>query len=116
VVFVLASLAFEWLPLKLLLVPRRIRHERARQMAHRAYAARILAAHERRDGMVFFVALGERYVELVTDDSLDRRIGQQRWNAIVAELTQGAKRGDLSNAIGTAIAACGRELAQHFPK
>ncbi len=115
-VFVLASLALEWPPLKLLHVPRRLKHERARQFAHRAFAARILAAHERRTGMVFFAALGERYVELVTDDALDRKIGQQRWNAIVADFTVAAKSGRLVDGLESAIAACGTALAEHFPR
>ncbi|MEJ0026464.1 MAG: TPM domain-containing protein [Rhizomicrobium sp.] len=116
VVFVLASLALEWPPLKLLLVPRRLKHERARQFAHRAFAARILAAHERRLGMVVFASLGERYVELVTDDALDRRIGQDKWNAIVAEFTATAKTGRIADGLENAITACGWHLAQHFPR
>ena len=113
-VFVATSLLFEWLPLKLLLVPRRMKHERARQLAHRAFAARILAAQERRTGMVFFAALGERTVELVTDDALDRRIGQARWNAIVADVTAQAKAGRVVDGLEQAIAACGTALAEHF--
>jgi len=116
IVFALISVAFEWPVLKSLLVPRRMKHERARQLAHRAFAARILAAHERKTGMVFFASLGERYVELVTDDALDRKIGQARWNAIVAEFTAQAKAGRLVDGLEQAIAACGTALAEHFPR
>ena len=115
-VFVAASLVLEWLPLKLMLVPRRLKHERARQFAHRAFAARILAAHDRQVGMVVFASLGERYVELVTDDALDRRIGQAEWNRIVAEFTAAAKTGRTADALAQAIAACGAALGQHFPR
>jgi putative membrane protein len=114
-VFALLSLALEWTPLKLLLVPRRLRHQRAREFAHRAFAARILAAQDRRPGMVVFLSLGERYVELVTDDELDRRIGQAAWNRIVADFTAAARRGTLADALEGVIAACGAQLAQHFP-
>jgi len=114
-VFVLVSLALEWPVLKLMLVPRRMKHERARQFAHRAFAARILAAQERKTGMVVFASLGERYVELVTDDALDRRIGQARWNAIVADFTATARSGRVADGLERAIAACGAALAEHFP-
>jgi putative membrane protein len=113
--FVLVSLALEWVPLKLLLVPRRQKHLRAMQMAHRAFAARILAARERTSGMLIFVALGERYVELVTDDVLDRRVGQPFWDRIVKDLTADARRGDLANGLVKAVEECGKALAQHFP-
>jgi len=115
-VFVLVSLALEWPVLKALLIPRRLKHERARQFAHRAFAARILAARERKIGMVFFASLGERYVELVTDDALDRKIGQERWNAIVADFTAEAKAGRLVDGLEQAILACGAALTEHFPR
>ncbi|MBV9045663.1 MAG: hypothetical protein JO348_15050 [Alphaproteobacteria bacterium] len=116
VVFVLVSVVLEWLPAKLLLVPRRQKEERARQFAHRAFAATILAAREREVGMVLFASLGERYVELVTDDALDRRVGQAVWNGIVADFTAAARAGRLADGLSGAIEACGRQLAQHFPK
>ena len=116
ILFAVLSLLLEWLPLKLLLVPKRHKHERARQFAHRAFAARILAAHERRPGMVLFLSLGERAIELVTDDELDRRVGQERWNAIVALFTAAAKAGRVTDGLAAAIEACGGELAKHFPK
>jgi putative membrane protein len=115
-VFVLVSLALEWPPLKLMLVPRRLKHERARQFAHRAFAARILAAKDRKTGMVVFVSLGERYIELVTDDALDRVIGQTTWNRIVGDFTSSVRATGVTEALISAIDRCGLELAKHFPK
>jgi putative membrane protein len=114
-VFVAVSLVLEWPVLKLMLVPRRMKHERARQFAHRAFAAHILAARERKSGMVLFASLGERYVELAADDALHQKIGQARWDAIVSDFTQAAKSGRLVDALEQAIQACGAELATHFP-
>ena len=116
ILFAAVSLVLEWLPLKLLLVPRRHRHERARQFAHRAFAARVLAAHDRKPGMVLFASLGERAIELVTDDELDRRVGQAKWNEIVARFTGAAKDGRVTDGLIEAIEACGAELAKQFPK
>jgi putative membrane protein len=115
VVFAAVSLLLEWPPLKLMLVPRRHKADRARQFAHRAFAARILAANERKPGMLVFLSLGERCIELVTDDALDRKVGQLRWNAIIADFTAAAKRGHTGEALVAAINACGAELERHFP-
>jgi putative membrane protein len=116
IVFVAVSAALEWLPLKLWVVPRHYRRERARQLAHRAFAARILAARERKTGMLLFVSLGERTVELVTDDALDRKIGQARWNAIIADCTAAAAKGQIGDGLVHAVQDCAEELAKHFPK
>lgn len=115
VVFAGVSLLLEWLPLKLMLVPRRHKADRARQFAHRAFAARILAAQDRKPGMLVFLSLGERCIELVTDDALDRKVGQLRWNTIVADFSAAARQGDTGEALAAAIAACGVELEKHFP-
>jgi putative membrane protein len=115
-VFVVVSLVLEWPPLKLLLVPQRLKHERARQFAHRAFAARVLAAKDRKTGMVVFVSLGERYIELVTDDALDRVIGQTTWNRIVGDFTSTVRGAGVAEALTSAIDRCGLELAKHFPK
>ena len=114
--FAIVSLALEWLPLRLLLVPRHVRRGHAREMAHRAFAAHILAARERKPGMVLFVSLGERAIELVTDDELDRRIGQAAWNRIIDDFARAAKAGRRIEGLESAIAACGAALAEHFPR
>jgi putative membrane protein len=48
--FIVLSLILDWLPLRLLLVPRRARHAHARQLAHREFAARILANAQHLNG------------------------------------------------------------------
>ena len=44
--FGVAAVAFDWRPLKLLLVPKIIQQTRARTLAHREFAAGILAARD----------------------------------------------------------------------
>ena len=103
-VFVALSLLFDWLPLRLLLVPAEIRKARARNLAHREFAARILGTH--RGGILLFVSLAERYVELIADRELHARVGQPVWDRIVSELTADTKTGSLPEALLKAVAKC----------
>jgi putative membrane protein len=57
--FGLTALALEWWPLRLALVPKRLKQMRARNMAHREFASGILAARDRKEGLLFFASLGE---------------------------------------------------------
>lgn len=106
--FAAFSLLFDWLPLRLRLVPRAIRTARARNLAHREFAARILTTH--RGGLLLFVSLAERYVELLADRSLHALVGQQTWDRIVGELTASARTQPLAEALLAAIASCGAAL------
>ena len=112
--FTAFSLLFDWLPLRLRLVPRTIRSARARNLAHREFAARILTTH--RGGLLLFVSLGERYVELLADRELHAQVGQQTWDRIVAELTASARKKPLAECLLAAIASCTAALPATAPK
>jgi putative membrane protein len=104
--FVVFSVLFDWFPLRLRLVPKRIRHFHARVLAHREFAARILASHELKGGILFFVSLGERYAEIIADRDIHARVGTDTWNKIVADFVTAAKQGRIPDGIVSAIAAC----------
>lgn len=114
--FGLATLAFEWRPLRLALVPPRLKQMRARNMAHREFAAGILAARDHAEGLLFFAALGEHYVQIVASREVHARVGEEAWQRIVSEFSARAKPGNLSDALVSAIEACADRLATHFPK
>ena len=113
-VFAAFALAFDWFALRLLLVPKRVKHEHARNLAHREFAARILAPG--REGILFFVSLGERYVEILATREIHARVGEAAWNAIVVDFTAAAKAGRIADGAVAATEACAGHLAAHFPK
>lgn len=115
-IFALAAFLCDWFPLRLLLVPSRAKREHAHNLAHREFAARILAAADRKDGVLFFVSLGERYVEILATRAVHAKVGEAAWNAIVAEFVGAAKAGRIVDGAVTAIEACAKHLATHFPK
>ncbi|HSC18496.1 MAG TPA: hypothetical protein VLC74_06235 [Rhizomicrobium sp.] len=115
-VFGMTALSFEWRPLKLALVPPLIKQMRARNMAHREFAAGILAGREHPEGVLFFASLAERYVEIIASREVHARIGEAAWQAIVSDFVGGAKTGNLADAFVGAISSCADLLAAHFPK
>jgi putative membrane protein len=112
--FAAFSLLFDWLPLRLLLVPHTIRTAKARNLARREFAARVLTTH--RGGLLLFVSLGERYVELLADRELHAQVGQQTWDRIVGELTASARQKQLAECLLAAIASCSAALPATAPK
>jgi putative membrane protein len=110
-VFIVLSLLFDWWPLRMLLVPRHIRGRHAQALAHREFAARILASQERKGGILFFVSLGERYAEIIADRETHARVGEAAWKAILGNYLASAKRGHIADGIVTAIDACAAATA-----
>ena len=113
--FAVVSLLFDWLPLRLLLVPKHIKHAHARSLAHHAFAARVLAQTDRKPGIVFFVSLGERYVEVVTDRDVDLKVPQGIWDEVIADFTRAAKQKRLADGLVAAAEACIKVLETHYP-
>jgi putative membrane protein len=108
--FVVLSLLFEWLPLRLALVPRAIRRHRAQALAHREFAARILASHERKGGVLLFVSLGERYAEILADRETHMRVGAAAWERVLADYLADAKAQPVAEAIVKAVHSCAAAL------
>jgi len=114
--FIVLSLVLDWLPLRLLLVPRRIKHAHARQLAHREFAARILANAQHRNGVLFFVSLGERYVEIIADRDIHARVPEGAWDKIVADFIAAVKSGRFADGFIAALDACAALLETHYPR
>ncbi len=109
-VFAAAALAADWFPLRLSLVPGRAKRDHARVMAHREFAARILAPADHREGVLLFVSLGERTVEIIATQGVHRKVGDAAWNTIVADFLAAAKDARIAEGVVAAIGACAARL------
>jgi putative membrane protein len=115
VVFVAATLAFSWMPVRMALVPRRIKRLRAHRAAIEQFHARGLARLEDRAGVLIFVSLAERYTRIVPDEHLATKIRPQEWQAAIDALTAHMKDGRIADGFVAAVERCGAILAQHVP-
>jgi len=116
VVFILLTLLFEFLPsLHMALVPKRLRHARATRLAHaQFYEQGVQLTHEH-SGVLLFVSMAERYVEIVADKGIHEKIGEVRWQAIVAAFLDKVQAGDMTGGFVAAISGCGEAMAEHYP-
>lgn len=111
----MVTFAMDYMPLRLMALPRSAKNHRSREMAHRAFAAHILARNDRKTGVLLFVSFGERYVEVVTDRDVDLHIPQSVWDNIIRDFTAAAKQGRGGEALPVAVEACAKVLAEHYP-
>lgn len=114
--FILFALLLDWRPLRLRIVPAATKRKHARALAHREFASRILADARRRNGVLFFVSLGERHVEVLADRETHARVPPGTWEKLVADFIAAVKADRLGDGFVAAIEACGAVLSEHYPR
>lgn len=113
--FVVLALAFRWPALKLRLIPKRILQDRAALLAKAQFLAQGLHRTAGGTGVLIFVSVAERYVEIVADRGIDAKVGPDVWQSAVDKFTAQVKAGNVAGGFLAAVADCGKVLAEYFP-
>ena len=114
-VFVLGAVLMQWEALRFAIVPSSIKRARAHQKAVEQFLAQNLHTTKGHTGVLINVSFAERYAEVIADEGIYRKVPQETWNGVVETLTTHLGRGRRVEGFVTAIGACGKILAEHFP-
>jgi putative membrane protein len=115
VLIVLTALC-DWMPIRLWLVPTHVKHTHARQLAHREFHAHFAGDKATRECILFFVSLGERYVEIIADRETHARVPSNVWNKMIGDFTAAVAAGRVADGLLGAIESCGSILKAHYPR
>jgi putative membrane protein len=96
-------------------VPAAVKNRAARGLAHLEFAERVAGRTTKANGMLIFVALGERHVEIVADAGLARAVSDGVWATVIAGMTESLRAGRTTEAVIAGIDASAGILAQAFP-
>jgi uncharacterized membrane protein len=69
---------------------------------------------EHNNGVLIYLQLAERSIEIVADRGIQRQVSPQAWQDIVSAMVEPLRRGDQEGALLLAIAQVGQLLAAHF--
>jgi len=103
--FVEASL--EWGPL--------FRGQTARQRAIEVFSRLRVWDTEENSGVLIYLLLADRDVEIVADRGIDARVGAAEWERICKEMESLFRQGRFEEGVVTGIAAITEHLVRHFP-
>lgn len=70
---------------------------------------------ELNSGVLIYLQLIDRRVEIVADRGVDRRLGQPFWDAICRRMEGAFQAGDFEEGTLQALSTIGHALAEHFP-
>ncbi|HLQ26786.1 MAG TPA: TPM domain-containing protein [Acidiferrobacterales bacterium] len=114
--FVAAMGVLHWSPLKMFFVPAALQRRYARRLAREQFFVQGLHLTHERTGVLLFVSVAERYVEILADAGIHERSSKGEWDDIVTHFIADVTAGRIEQGFLSAIAACGDKLAQHFPR
>jgi putative membrane protein len=114
-ILIIATLIFDFIPIRLCLVPARTKRAHARQLAHREFAAQYARGGPPLKRILLFVSLGERYVEILADHETYASLDPDVWQKTVSNFVSAVQSDRLADGILTAIQACGGILCTHHP-
>ncbi|RON87552.1 MULTISPECIES: TPM domain-containing protein [Pseudomonas] len=115
VTFIVLCLVFRIPRITTRLIPRSVRHWRASNLARRQFLEQNLHHTVGSTGMLIFVCEAERYVEILVDEGISKRLDDKTWDAIVQAFTQQVKQGQTLQGFINCIEACGELLKVHVP-
>lgn len=96
-------------------VPGFVKRRHAHETALREFTARGLTLTRGRTGVLLYVAVQERYAEIVADAGIDGKVDEATWKAIIEPLLAAAREDRLREGLEAAVAAVGQVLAAHAP-
>jgi len=112
---VLAALLLFVPGLHLKLVPARVKHARASRLAKAQFYQQGVHVTAHHCGVLFFVSLAERHVEIVADKGIHEKLGEAHWRRIIDLFVAKVRRGQVVEGFVDAIGACGSAMAEHYP-
>jgi putative membrane protein len=86
---------------------------RTRRRAAAAFLEQEVFQTAGRTGILLFVSLFERRVVVLADSGIHARVEDGAWDAVVARIVEGIRRGDPGAALAAAIQDCGDLLVRH---
>ncbi len=114
-VFLILAVLLLPMPVRTALVPPRVKRLHAHQRAIEQFLAQNLHTTAEHTGVLIFVSVAERHVEILADTAIDVRVAPGTWKGIVNDLTAALAKGHAADGLVSAIGAAGEHLARHFP-
>ena len=115
VVFLIVALILAHPRLRVRVVPRRAREDRAHAEAMRQFFAQGLDKTAGRTGVLIFASRAERYAAIIADAGINEKVSPAVWEDAVATLVAAIREDRAADGFVAAVEQCGAVLATHFP-
>lgn len=105
-----------WEPLRLFLVPGRVKHHRVRLRAETCFKVGAERRTHGRTGILIYLSLAERRAEIVADQAIAGKVDPVVWGDAMAAMIAEIREGRIADGMIAAVERVGVVLAEHFPR
>ena len=113
--FVVAAVVFRLPVIMMRLVPKRVKHWRASNLARRQFLENNLHHTQGETGVLIFVSEAEHFVEIIADRGISQKVDNAQWQGIVNDFTQQVKNGNTKQGFVQCVEQCGQLLTEYAP-
>src|SRR6187551_3326714 len=92
-----------------------LRNQSARERALEVFSQLRIWDTEHNNGVLIYLLLADRDVEIIADRGIHQRVGDETWEAICREMEAAFRQGKFESGVITGIHAVGNQLREHFP-
>ena len=92
-----------------------VRATSARERAIEVYSQLRVWDTEHNNGVLIYLLLADRDVEIVADRGIDAKVGHAKWETICHEMETHFSQGQFESGVIEGIRAIGDHLKEHFP-
>jgi uncharacterized membrane protein len=71
---------------------------------------------EHNNGVLIYLLLADRKVEIIADRGVHAKLGQPVWDAVCKEMEVAFRRGDFDTGVIAGVRSVGEHLARHYPQ
>ena len=91
------------------------RGQTARERAIDVFSQLRIWDTEHNNGVLIYLLLSDRNVEIVADRGIDAKVGPREWERICRKMEAAFRQGDFEGGVVGGIQEVTRHLAEHFP-
>lgn len=113
-VFLALAMLFQWAPLRVWLVPDQVKQQRASRNARAQFLSQQVHWTPHRAGILIFVSVAERYVEIIVDQAIAAKTENAEWDNTVNNFIEDVRAKRVASGFHRAIDDCKVVLEQHF--
>ena len=97
-------------------IPKSVKHRRASRLARQQFVEQGLHLTRDRTGVLIFVSVAERYVEIIADAGIDGKVPPGSWDRMVADFVAQVRARHVAEGFLAVVREAGDLLAAYFPR
>ncbi len=114
--FVILELILLVPSVRMAVIPKSVKHRRARRLAREQFFAQGLHLTRDRTGVLIFVSVAERYVEIIADAGINAKVPPGSWDKMVTDFVTQVRARHVADGFLAVVKSTGDLLAEHFPR